>query len=222
MSGNEHMDESSRGLSLERAAALDTHADSVNSGVKATEHDLGQYHKDTLLRKKLILSHFGATDSDWESHQWQLANRIEDARTLNSIFKLAPERYSEIDSIQYRWAITPYYLSLINANEPSDEIGLMALPSMLEMQGSGEPDPMAEKNTNPAGSITRRYPDRLIINVTNACGMYCRFCQRKRNIGKADLHKQPVVIDESIDYVKKNQNIREVLNYRRRSIDANK
>ena len=35
---------------------------------------------------------------------------------------------------------------------------------------------MAEEFTNPAPQITRRYPDRLIINVTNECAMYCRHC----------------------------------------------
>ena len=43
---------------------------------------------------------------------------------------------------------------------------------------------MAEEYTSPAPCITRRYPDRLIINITNQCAMYCRHRQRRRNIGE--------------------------------------
>ena len=70
---------------------------------------------------------------------------------------------------------------------------------------------MGEEYTNPAGSITRRYPDRLIINTTNVCAMYCRHCQRRRNIGTLDKHTPKELLKESIEYIKNNPEIRDVL-----------
>ena len=70
---------------------------------------------------------------------------------------------------------------------------------------------MAEEFTSPAPCITRRYPDRLIINVTNVCGMYCRHCQRRRNIGETDQHKSLEDLKRALDYVRQNPEIRDVL-----------
>ena len=113
---------------------------------------------------------------------------------------------------QFRWSISPYYLSLIDPDNIADPIKLMAMPSFLEFEDpDGDLDPMAEEQTNPAGSITRRYPDRLIINVTNVCAMYCRFCQRRRNIGETDKAQPLSKIEASIDYVRNNPEIRDVL-----------
>ena len=66
---------------------------------------------------------------------------------------------------------------------------------------------MNEEQSNPAGKITRRYPNKLIINVTNACSMFCRHCQRRRLIGNTDKHTSQKDIDESIEFIA----IREVL-----------
>src|SRR5690554_5531935 len=70
---------------------------------------------------------------------------------------------------------------------------------------------MAEEFTNPAACITRRYPDRLIIYATNQCGMYCRHCQRRRNIGEVDKPKSKEELMNAINYVRENPEIRDVL-----------
>ena len=123
---------------------------------------------------------------------------------------------SEIDSIKkveqkYRWGITPYYTSLIDDDDKFNPIKLQSIPTFLELDDRGVLDPMSEEFTNPAGSITRRYPDRLIINVTNVCPSFCRHCQRRRNIGCIDEHKSKETLQESINYIKANTEIRDVL-----------
>lgn len=70
---------------------------------------------------------------------------------------------------------------------------------------------MNELNNNPAGAITRRYPDRVIINVTNNCAAFCRHCQRRRNIGEKDIDKSENCLKESFEYIKKHSEIRDVL-----------
>jgi lysine 2,3-aminomutase len=89
---------------------------------------------------------------------------------------------------------------------------MQGLPSILEIDSdAGETDPIGEAITSPAPCITRRYPDRLIINVTNICGMYCRHCQRRRNIGEIDLQHSREDLAAAIEYIRVNPEIRDVL-----------
>lgn len=163
--------------------------------------------------KQLILEYFNATQDDWNNYEWQLSHKIDDVQTLYIILELSEEEKQSIENIgkKYRWAISPYYASLMEKGEKLDPIKLLSVPTHLEDSGFGESDPMKEEFTNPAGSITRRYPDRLIINVTNVCASYCRHCQRKRRIGEIDKHCSKQMIDESIEYVRQHNEIRDVL-----------
>lgn len=163
-------------------------------------------------RKRRILHYFEADENNWNDFHWQMRNRIESVGQLHAIFPLTPNRYEEINTVgqKYRWAISPYYLSLFDVNDILDPIGLMAVPSLLELDESGEADPMDERRTRPAPLVTRRYPDRLILNVTNACGMFCRFCQRKRNIRDQDAVNRDG-LDESIEFIRQTPHIRDVL-----------
>ncbi len=165
-------------------------------------------------RQERIMTSLDATKDDWNSWHWQLKHRIRDVDTLQRYIRLSEKEILAIANVSkvYRWAISPYYLSLIDPENELDPIKLMAVPSILELEDKDhELDPMAEEYTNPAGSITRRYPDRLIIYVTNECAMYCRHCQRRRNIGEKDSAKPRAVIQESIDYIRDNPEIRDVL-----------
>ena len=163
--------------------------------------------------KNKILKELDACENDWNNPKWQLKNKISDVDEISKYTSITNEEYDNIKSVgeKYRFAITPYYFSLIDFNNPNCPIGLQSLPDIREFEESGQLDPMNEEQSNPAGKITRRYPNKLIINVTNACPMYCRHCQRRRLIGNFDKHTSRKDIDESIDFIKDNPTIREVL-----------
>lgn len=180
--------------------------ESIPTGNTSTE--------ETHANRELILNHFDATPENWQDWRWQMKHRIKDGQTLNELLPLSPEQLEEVEAVGevYRWAVSPYYLSLINKTNPQDPIRLQSLPSILELKDfSGEEDPMGEAYTSPAPCITRRYPDRLIINVTNLCAMYCRHCQRRRNIGETDVHETRLRLQSALDYVRRNPEIRDVL-----------
>lgn len=165
-------------------------------------------------RRAQILNYFGASLDDWENWHWQMTHRISDPPVLDTLLPLADTQRQEILRVgkTFRWAISPYYLSLMDDRDPFDPIRLQGLPSQAELfDDFGEEDPMGEELTSPAPSITRRYPDRLIINVTNMCAMYCRHCQRRRNIGETDTHSPRVQLEEALDYIRANPEIRDVL-----------
>ena len=163
--------------------------------------------------KNKILKELNASEEDWNNPKWQLKNRISDVDELSKYTNLTDEEYENIKNVgeKYRFAITPYYFSLIDFDNPTCPIKLQSIPDIKEFKEFGQLDPMNEEQSNPSGKITRRYPNKLIINVTNACPMYCRHCQRRRLIGNADKNTSKNDIDESIEFIKNNQTIREVL-----------
>lgn len=207
------MDKDKRDISLKRAEELKSRIDDY---IIAKQNIVKGLEKTRELekRKNLILNTLGAEEENWNDYKWQLKNRITDADTLSKIINLSDKEVKKIKEVekQFRWAISPYYLSLINPDDRLDPIKLMSIPEHIELNDNYDDlDPMAEEYTNPAGSVTRRYPDRLIINVTNECAMYCRHCQRRRNIGQTDESKSKHIIQESIDYIRDNEEIRDVL-----------
>jgi lysine 2,3-aminomutase len=167
-----------------------------------------------LKHQARIKAYFGASDEQWHNWRWHIKNRINTTRVLQQFLHLTPQEIEEIDTAgsRYRWGVSPYYLSLIDPADPADPIRRQAVPTILEYTDKyGESDPMDEEYTSPASAITRRYPDRLIINVTNQCPMYCRHCQRRRNIGERDLATPRDHIEEALQYIRKNKEIRDVL-----------
>ena len=173
-----------------------------------------EFSKELYLKtKNKILKELDASEEDWNDWKWQLKNRITDVGEISKYTNLTDEESENIKNVgeKYRFAITPYYFSLIDFDNPVCPIKLQSIPDIKEFDETGQLDPMNEEQSNPSGKITRRYPNKLIINVTNACPMYCRHCQRRRLIGNIDKHTSKKDIDESIDFIENNPTIREVL-----------
>lgn len=165
------------------------------------------------IQKKKIMDRLGATEEQWNDYRWQLANRFTDISDFADIIGVSPEAAAGIKEVgrTYRYAISPYYLSLIDPDDPACPVRRQAVPSPDELDPDGDLDPMDEAGWTPVELVTRRYPDRLIIKVTNMCGMYCRFCQRRRLIGETDTNAPWDKIREAIEYVRENEEIRDVL-----------
>lgn len=164
--------------------------------------------------RRRILDSLQAGEDDWNDWRWQLRHRVSDVETLSRYVELSKEEREEIAEVskQFRWALSPYYLALVMADEPHGALWKQSIPSIQEVTDkNGSEDPMAEQWTSPAPGVTRRYPDRMIINVTNRCAMFCRHCQRRRNIGNKDRHQTRATLEAALQYVRDNEEIRDVL-----------
>jgi len=202
-----------RVIALERAEELKQHIEGFLEAVKDIPSGF-KLEERNKVRKSAILDFFGATESDWNNWHWQMRNRIRDVRVLRKIFPLTDEEAGHIEFVskKYRWAVSPYYLSLMQTDNPNCPVRMQGIPSILEIRDNcGKEDPMAEEYTSPAPRITRRYADRLIINITNQCAMFCRHCQRRRNIGEVDRPASVEDVKASIDYIRANPEVRDVL-----------
>jgi len=59
--------------------------------------------------------------------------------------------------------------------------------------------------------LTHRYPDRVLLLVTDQCSMYCRHCTRRRFAGQTDNAVPSDRIDKAIEYIKNTPRVRDVL-----------
>ena len=155
------------------------------------------------------------TDEQWNDWKWQVKNRIETVDQLKKYLDLDPSEEEGIRNAlkMLRMAITPYYLSLIDKNNPHCPIRKQAVPSALELHKASADleDPLHEDSDSPVPGLTHRYPDRVLFLITDQCSMYCRHCTRRRFAGQNDCEVPMQQIDKCIDYVAAHPEVRDVL-----------
>ena len=155
------------------------------------------------------------TDEQWNDWHWQVSNRISSVDELVKYLPLSEEAEAGARKAMenFRMAITPYYLSLIDPEDEMDPIRLQSVPQGYESERSlaDQEDPLAEDVDSPVPGLTHRYPDRVLFLITDMCSMYCRHCTRRRMAGQKDGARSLEDIDACIDYIRKTPIIRDVL-----------
>lgn len=117
---------------------------------------------------------------------WQemIRQSIHSVDQLVDRFKIDRNIAAKLDKF-FQARVNPYYLSLIRY--PGDPIWLQCVPDEKELEDiDGPEDPLNEDDMSPVPNITHRYPDRALFLVTSQCGLYCRFCTRKRKVGNSN------------------------------------
>ena len=155
------------------------------------------------------------TDEQWNDWKWQVKNRIETYEQLSRYFTFAPDEAEGIKKAlaKFRMAITPYYLSLIDPDDPYDPIRRQAIPAGEEcnIAPADLNDPLHEDEDSPAPGLTHRYPDRVLFLITDMCSMYCRHCTRRRFAGQKDDESPSERIEKCLAYIEKTPQVRDVL-----------
>ena len=142
--------------------------------------------------------------------RWQqlAANALTTAEQLARYFPIDREAMQKVIDC-YPLRINPYYLSLITM--PDDPLWKQVVPDERELLDTmGMEDPLAEEHYSPIPNITHRYPDRVLFLVSNQCAVHCRFCTRKRKIGKQFIVTEKT-ISEGIAYIRFHREVRDVL-----------
>lgn len=174
-----------------------------------------------MLTKKQeeILEKFdGAEVENWRNWKWQLKHCVRTAEQAESLLgiKIPDKIRSQFERITQKFpmAVTPYYLSLIDCGDiENDPIFKQSFPVVNELNVTRDDmsDPLSEDKDSPVEGLTHRYPDRVLLLVSNMCSMYCRHCTRKRRVGDRDSIPDRRQIQKGIDYIKKTPQIRDVL-----------
>lgn len=151
----------------------------------------------------------------WRDWKWQYGHRITKLEELRRFVPLLPGEHQGVARCleALRMAITPYYASLIDRDDPNCPIRRQSIPTGQELVRSAADmdDPLHEDVDSPVEGLTHRYPDRVLLLVTDQCANYCRHCTRRRIVGVADRPAPKERIEKAIAYIKRTPEVRDVL-----------
>jgi lysine 2,3-aminomutase len=157
-----------------------------------------------------------ATIGDWNDWRWQNRHRV---RTLSELGRIIGLSAQETEAIKRRSGalpvgVTPYYLSLLDPDDPAQPLRRTVVPVLGEYEVSrGETeDPLGEDSHSPVRGLVHRYPDRVLLLVTNFCSVYCRYCTRARMVGSTgERSVRKSDIEAALAYIERTPSVRDVL-----------
>ncbi|MFO0725833.1 MAG: KamA family radical SAM protein [Myxococcota bacterium] len=155
------------------------------------------------------------SDEDFGDWGWQQRNRIESLEALEALLRLTEEeRQGFIGAApRFRFAISPYYALLADPQDPACPIRLQVVPRPEEhtVQLGERSDPLGEEELEAAPNLIHRYPDRALLLTTDRCPVYCRFCTRRRIVGRIERQAPRALLSEAFEYVRAHPEIKEVI-----------
>jgi lysine 2,3-aminomutase len=154
-------------------------------------------------------------DTVWNDWKWHFRNRITSVDQLSQLIPLSLEEQARLNRVTARYplAITPYYLSLIDFDNSDDPVWKQSIPSVMEltMSSLGMEDPLSEKEDSVVPGLVHRYPDRVLMVLTDICPMLCRHCTRKREWRHGGWVRPDYEIEAMLDYLRRNKQVRDVI-----------
>lgn len=156
-----------------------------------------------------------ASDGEWADWRWQMRHAVRSAEQLAKLLPLTEDERVGLDETAklFRIGLSPYYLSLIDPAHPLCPIRMQSVPVRAEARTRpGERvDPLGEELHRPVKAIVHKYPDRVLLLVTDSCSVYCRHCTRRRITkgGETVLSRQE--LENGLAYVRSHPEVRDVL-----------
>ncbi len=153
--------------------------------------------------------------AQWNDWRWQIRNRLSTIEELREYVNLTPDEEKGVKMAQGRFpvAITPYFASVLDPNNPRCPLRRQVIPTAREHLVSAHEmvDPCGEDAHSPVPGVVHRYPDRVLLLPLNMCAAYCRYCTRSRWVGDENEIIFGSRLEGALDYIRKNKRIRDVL-----------
>lgn len=166
-----------------------------------------------MTTRALSLVDDDAGRQDW---RWQLKHAVRSLDQLSRHLALRDDERRVCERLSREGGlpltITPHYLSLIDPDDPDDPLRRQLVPSALEDDDEGWDlrDPLGEEDHEVVPNLVHRYPDRVLLLVTDRCASYCRFCTRKRLVGQGPTPTHDDLL-EALSYVRAHPEVKEVI-----------
>ncbi len=131
---------------------------------------------------------------------------------LEHIPELREDEKRELSQVTERFAFrtNTYYNSLIDWDDPEDPIRRIVIPTMEELDVWGRLDASNESKYMKVHGLEHKYPDTALLLVTDVCGIYCRFCFRKR-LFMNDNDEVARDVSEGLEYIRNHPEVNNVL-----------
>jgi lysine 2,3-aminomutase len=168
-----------------------------------------------ILTDKIDITALKSTP-EWTDWKWQMRNRIRTFEELTRWINVTDDEKAAIEATKayFRWQITPYYASLMDPDNPDCPVRRQVVPRMSEMEDDFDIlslDPLEELAHSPVKNVVHNYKDRVAFCVAAECAVYCRYCLRKRMVGDGEFAMNKSELQEGIDYIASQPEIRDVL-----------
>jgi lysine 2,3-aminomutase len=153
-------------------------------------------------------------DEKWNDWRLQLSGRVNTVEEIGRVLNLTQDERDGLSAPdKFRVDITPYFLSLIDPDDPNDPIRRQVIPTACEHEAftAMMEDSLAEDRHSPVPGLVHRYPDRVLMLVTTQCASYCRYCTRSRIVGDASANFNRAEHEAQLDYIRRTPQIRDVL-----------
>jgi EF-P beta-lysylation protein EpmB len=152
--------------------------------------------------------------NDTTSWQRALSDLVTDPSELLSILELDPalKEAAYLASQSFALKVPRTYVKRMQKGNIHDPLLQQVLPlgiELLPVPGYGS-DPLEEVKVNPVPGLLHKYHGRVLVTLTGACAIHCRFCFRRHfpyhenNPGKRGW-------TAIFDYIKKDTSIHEVI-----------
>jgi lysine 2,3-aminomutase len=164
----------------------------------------------------------GRRTEELTSHRYPKLPRKEEGRSatlpflsnveqLSKHIYLTEEAKKEIQKVSdvFPLKIPEFYLNLADKENPACPLRRQSVPSKAELIRTGQADPLDEQRFSVTTSFIKKYPGRGVFLATFHCAMYCRFCNRRRFVGR---NGDPGASwEESFSYMEGDEDLREVI-----------
>ena len=154
------------------------------------------------------------TPEQWSDWRWQMRNRVTSLEQLRQLIHLTPDEEQAVRlKPELRVAITPHFAALMDPDDPNCPIRRQVVPTMAEfvLDDPDLEDPLGEDAHMPVPGLVHRYPDRVLVDVTDQCVAYCRHCTRRRWVGTGAMPAHKTRIESIAQYLEAHPEVRDVL-----------
>lgn len=153
-------------------------------------------------------------DENWNNWRWQLSNRLNTVEEISKVLTLTEDEKNALSAPHlFRVDITPYFISLIDPDDPEDPVRKQVIPNDCEMVPftAEMADSLSEDAHSPVPGLVHRYPDRVLMLVTTQCASYCRYCTRSRIVGDPAATFSRAEFELQLEYLRHTPQVRDVL-----------
>lgn len=151
----------------------------------------------------------------WNDWRWQMRHRLTKLEHFQQLLRLtrAEERGLLVAPEKFAIAVTPYFASLLNPEDPLCPLRLQVIPREEELvvAATDMVDPCGEDNDTPVPGLVHRYPDRVLLLALDTCAAYCRYCTRSRVVSQGEMYPVTRRLDAIIAYLEEHTEVRDVL-----------
>ncbi|MBI3914491.1 MAG: lysine 2,3-aminomutase, partial [Chloroflexi bacterium] len=155
-----------------------------------------------------------ATPEQWNDWHWQMSHAVRNRDQVAQLIKLTSDEDQALrQKLELKFFITPHFAMLMDPNDPNCPIRRQVVPTMAEyaLDDPDLEDPLGEDAHSPVPGLVHRYPDRVLVDLTDQCVAYCRHCTRRRLVGTGQLPVNRERLERIAQYFEAHPEVRDVL-----------